>query len=171
MAWNDLLPWGRRAQAGQTPSRADDLDHPFGSLQRDINRVFDSFFDEVGFPRGLGQLEAAWNPRINVSETDKEVKVEAEVPGLSEKDLDIQVQDDRLIIQGERKYENESKGDKENYHVVESAYGQFYRAVPLPDGVEIDKIEAKSKDGVVTIHVPKTEESRSRTKKIEVKSG
>ncbi len=139
-----------------------DLATEIFDLQREINRMFDRFF------RGFDEEEIAistWSPRVDISETDDEYIVRAEVPGVSKDDIKVTIKDNVLTISGEKKQEKESKG--ENFHRVERVYGTFSRTFTLPGVVKVDKVEAKFKDGVLTIKLPKVEEAKA--KEIEVK--
>lgn len=145
---------------------------PLGSLQQEIDRLFDDFgrnFFDLGrgsFPSlpGLGSTEIA--PRTNVSETDKAIEITAELPGLEEKDVEIYFADDVLTIRGERKSEKEEK-DK-NYRVFERSYGAFARSLALPPGTDPNKIKANLQKGVLKVIVEKPEPKIA--KKIEVKA-
>lgn len=139
---------------------------PFASLQREIDRLFEDF--TRGFPAmsSLGRTPAGVMPSIDVTETDKDIEITAELPGLEKKDVQINVADDVLTIRGEKKSEKEEK-DK-NYRLVERSYGSFERRLQLPSGVDPDIIKASIAKGVLTVTVPKPEPARSKT--IEVKS-
>lgn len=130
----------------------------------EFDRLFDRFFDTWASPGSA--LEHEWVPKVDVSETEKEVVVNAEIPGIDAKDIDISVNENRLTLQGERKHEEEKKG--KHFHRVERTYGAFSRDVELPAEVDSDKVEATYKDGVLTVNLPKTKESA--TKKIKVKA-
>jgi HSP20 family protein len=128
-----------------------------------MERAFDDFFRSSWLPASWGGGELG--PALDVRETDPEVIVDVEVPGLAPGDLDVSVTDRMLTVRGEKKSEREEKeGD---YHVTERSYGSFSRTVSLPATVDPDRAEASHKDGVVTITLPKTE--KSKAKKIEVK--
>ncbi len=144
---------------------------PFASLQQEIDRAFDdfgrNFFDlGRGFPglSNLGSTEIV--PRTNVSETDKAIEITAELPGLEEKDVEINFADDVLTIRGERKEEKEDKN--KNYHVLERRYGAFARSIALPPGTDPNKIKANIDKGVLKVTVEKPEAKVA--KKIEVKA-
>jgi len=107
-------------------------------------------------------------PAVDVSETDKALEVSAELPGLSEDDVDIQITGDTLTIRGEKT--DAHKEERKGTYVSERMYGSFYRAVPLPPGVEIDKAEANFANGVLTVTLPKSEEAQQQVKRIEVKT-
>ena len=138
--------------------------HPFATLQREIDRLFEDF--GRGFPSfgRWGTQELV--PSIDVTETDKQIDITAELPGLEEKDVQINVADNILTIRGEKKAEKEEK-DKQ-YHRVERSYGAFSRSLELPPGVNADAIKASIAKGVLTVTVPKP--AAAQTKKIEVKS-
>jgi HSP20 family protein len=135
---------------------------------RRVDRLFDGFFDEFrGFGlRPVGAFGETFRPTIDVSETDKEVKVAVELPGLDENDVEVSLAHNVLTISGEKKTEKEDEG--KNYHRIERSYGSFKRCVSLPGEVESDKVEAAFKNGVLTVTLPKTAEAQAR--KIEVKT-
>jgi HSP20 family protein len=134
-------------------------------IREEMNRLFDDFF--TGFPeRRRGLLEGEWLPSVNISETDNSVVVTAELPGVKQEDVDITIVNDVLTLKGEKKEEKEEK--KENYHRIERRFGSFQRTINLPTGVQADKAKATCKDGVLTITVPKSEEARPKTIKINV---
>jgi HSP20 family protein len=138
----------------------------FGELTRmqdEMNRFFDDFFGEQR--RGLA--EGAWLPSVDVSETDSELMVRAELPGMSHEDIEINVQDNILTLKGEKK--QEKKEEKENFHRLERSYGGFSRSFSLPAGVKPDDIKATFKDGVLQVTMPKAEEAKA--KKIAITAG
>ncbi len=134
-----------------------------GSVRREMDRLFDRFFE--GWPFRVSAEQRPWAPSVDVSETAKEVVVKAELPGMDPKDIDVSVRGDILSVAGERKQEKEEKG--ENFHRIESTYGSFSRSIQLPAEVDAGKVNATYKDGVLKITLPKTKEAA--TKKIEVK--
>ena len=138
---------------------------PFMSLQREIDRLFEDF--SRGFPTIAGNGATALMPSMDVTETDKEIEITAELPGLEEKDVQINVADNILTIRGEKKAEKEQK-DK-NYRLVERSYGSFERTLELPEGVNADAIKANISKGLLKVTVPKP--APTQAKKIEVKSG
>lgn len=142
-------------------------DNPFRWLQREMNRVFENLWLE---PYGeLEEWPGTFIPAVDVTENEKEVHISAELPGMDEKDINVTVTDSMLAIQGEKKQKQEQK--EEGFYCKESSYGTFRRVIELPAEVDEDKAEAKFKKGVLKITLPKTEESRAKTRKIEVKSG
>ena len=105
-------------------------------------------------------------PTIDVTETDREIEITAELPGLEEKDVEVNVAENLLTIRGEKKAEKEDKS--KNYHVVERAYGAFARSIALPDGVDPDAIKATIAKGVLKVTVPKP--APAQAKKVEIKA-
>jgi len=147
-------PWGGR-----------DLD-PFRQFRTQLDTLFEDWFG-----RSMGGTLA---PRIDVSETAKEVKLTVELPGVEEKDIDVSLSGNQLTIKGEKKGEAEDKKDEEGrvFHRVERSYGAFQRTMTIPFDVEPEKVEAEFKDGVLTITLPKPPEAaaeKPRTRHIEVK--
>jgi HSP20 family protein len=108
---------------------------------------------------------AEWSPLVDIVEDEKEYVIKAEIPEMKKEDVKISVQDDVLSISGERKYEKEEKGKK--YHRVERAYGSFLRSFTLPEDADGTKVNAEYKDGVLKVHLPKSE--KAKPKAIEVK--
>jgi len=162
----DLIPWNRDKDNGGFKS---DSDHPIVALQKEMNRMFDSFsqsfFDFPSLDRKVG-LARTISPKIDVVETDKEVTVTAELPGMEEKDIEVNFSRDTLVIKGEKKAEKEEK--KEDYYFMERSYGSFHRAIPVSAGVDRDKVEAAFKNGVLKVTLPKTEQAQKETKKIRI---
>ncbi len=150
---------------GGLARRADD---PFISLHREIDRLFDDFSRGTPLMRWPG-ANGGVDLRVDVSETDKEITVTAELPGVDEKDIDITLTGDLLTIKGEKKAEKERKDD--NFHVVERSYGSFVRSLRLPYAIQEKKVQAEFKKGVLTITLPKPVEAQASAKKIEVKAG
>jgi HSP20 family protein len=155
-----------RGRAEGLPGR--DIFEPFGSLRRDVERLFENFSRDLGWgaPAATGVGEV---PRIDVSETDSELKIEAELPGVEEKDIEIVLSDGRLTIKGEKKQEKEEK--KKDYHLVERSYGSFARSIGLPFAVDPDKVKASFAKGVLTVTVSKPAEVKAKEKKIPIGKG
>lgn len=167
MQISDIIPWSR--DKGQTPSsEKNGAGNPLVSLQRDINHVFEDFWDKVedGFS-GHRDIVGMIGPSTDVIETDKSVEVSVELPGMTEKDIDISLSGDAMTIRGEKKIEHEE--ERKGVYMSERSYGSFYRTVPLPAGVDTDKADAKFKNGVLTISLPKTAEAQAKVKRIPVK--
>jgi HSP20 family protein len=102
----------------------------------------------------------SWSPRVNVYEKDDKIIVDAELPGMKREEIDVRVEDHRLIIHGERKEEKETK--KEEYYRKERLYGSFTRSLILPSGISTEKVDATYKDGVLHLTLPKTAEAKAK---------
>lgn len=162
MQIKDLIPWTRREDV---PEPKSDDQNPIARLQRDMNRVFEGFWNRVGdmdWPWGGGEA------RSDVVETKDAVEVSIELPGMDMKDIDVTVTDDMLTIKGEKKVERQE--DKKGYYLSERSYGAIYRTIPLPPGVDGGKAEASFRNGVLTIRLPQTPEAQAKVKRVEVKS-
>ena len=145
------------------PRRADDT---FLSLRQEMNRLFDNAF--AGLPAFPESGKALLAPSIDVKETDKTVEVEAELPGVDQKDVSVTYADGALTIKGEKKAEKEEK--KAGYHFAERAYGSFMRSLAIDD-VDADKITANFDKGVLKVTLPKLPAAAAKTKKIEIQAG
>ena len=137
------------------------------TLQDRMNRLFD---DSV---RGLrpgdeGLSSGIWSPPVDIYETDNEVILKAELPEVNQKDIDIQIENSTLTLNGERKFERETK--KENFHRIERSYGAFSRSFTLPNAIDQEKIHADYKDGVLKITMPKREETKPKQIKVALNS-
>ena len=134
---------------------------PFASLEDRVNRLFDQ-----SFTRTTESDLAAWAPAVDIFETEHELVVKADLPDVPEKDIDVRVENNTLSIRGERKFEKDV--NEENYLRVERAYGSFTRSFSLPNTVSPDAIRAEYNNGVLTVHLPKREESKPKQIKIGV---
>lgn len=157
MNLRSLMPIGRDRSVARS-------DNPFVSLQREIDRLFDDF--TAGFPALSTRGGAELLPSVDVTETDKQIEITAELPGLEEKDVQVNFADNVLTIRGEKKAEKEEK-DK-TYRLVERSYGSFMRSLELPEGVDADAIKASIDKGVLKVTVPKP--APAQVKKIDVKA-
>ncbi|MFQ3573315.1 MAG: Hsp20/alpha crystallin family protein [Thermodesulfovibrionales bacterium] len=155
-------PFSRESAPAQ---RAEE--NPFLALHREINSLFDNFFKEFDVAP-FGQSFEGFTPRIDVLDSEKEIKVTAELPGMDEKDIDVSLSKNTLTIKGEKKVEKEDKG--KDYYRMERSYGSFCRTIALPVDVNLDKAEAKFSKGILTITLPKTETAIKETKKIAIKA-
>lgn len=134
----------------------------FASLREEMNDLLSRFSTDTG----AGWLSAEQIPSLDLSETDGAVEVKVDMPGIKPEDIDIEVRGDILQVRGEHREEKEEKG--KTFHRVERRSGSFSRSITLPCAVDQEKVSAECHDGVLTIQLPKSEESR--TKKIKVKS-
>jgi HSP20 family protein len=147
----DLAPW-----------------RPFGgelsSLRREMDSLWNRFFGETP---SLRRFAEEWWPSVDVSETKDNFVVNAELPGLEAKDVDVSISGDMITIKGEKKKEEEDKD--EHHHTVERYYGSFQRSFKLPTNVKADKVEAAFDKGVLKVTLPKVEEAKKKTIEIKVK--
>jgi len=151
------------------PWRRQELPAPLGL---DLDQLWNRFWDGEGgwLQNRLPEVfQARRFPPINVSETEEAFEITLDLPGLEEKDIEVEMMGNQLLVSGERKWEDEKKGKE--FHRVETQYGRFERAIPLPEGTRLqpDEIEAKYKKGVLHIQVPKIE--KTPAKKIAVQAG
>jgi HSP20 family protein len=154
-----LIPWIRREPEIHPEKWISDLRREFDSL-------FDRFFREEWLaPETTGV--SSFVPAFDVSETDEEFLVKAELPGVDPKNVEVNLTGNVLTIRGEKKQEREEK--TESLHRVERSFGSFSRSFSLPSEVKVDKITATYKDGVLDLKLPKTEPSKKKTIKIDVK--
>ena len=166
MARNSLSPFGFGG-AGERGLGRD----PFLSLHREMNRLFDDVLrGTFGVPsrEGQGGQGGTLMPHIDVSETDKELKICAELPGVTENGIEVTLNDDVLTIRGEKKFERTN--EQENYHFVERSYGTFQRSLRVPYPVEPEQVQARFEHGVLTVTLPKTEQQQ-RSRRIQVQAG
>ena len=133
---------------------------PFAEIER-IRREFDRLFEEL-MPKE--EIERVFAPAVDVYETDKEVVIKAELPGVKKENVEVSVRDNSLHIRGEKKEEKEEK--TETYHRVERVYGKFERVIPLPVDVKVEEAKAEFKDGILEVRIPKAEGAKE--KKIEI---
>jgi HSP20 family protein len=163
MSMRDIAPWyrdGSRTPAGFR-TEAPNL---FAALRQEMDRVFDDAFRGFGAP--LAGFGANW-PNIELTETDNEIRASFEVPGVDEKDIEVLLDDDELVVRGEKRAETEDKDRR----FTERFYGRFERRIPLGQEVEEDAIRAEFRNGVLTVSVPKSARSEQRTKRIPVNAG
>jgi HSP20 family protein len=138
------------------------------TMQSEMNRLFNTFFDSSTPSNGRGHAVARrWIPAMDVVEHDESFVLRADLPGLSEDDVKIEVEDNVLTISGERKSEHEQKG--KGYHRVERAFGSFSRSLTLPEGVDADAIQASFENGVLAVQIPKPEQPKPR--KVQISLG
>jgi HSP20 family protein len=183
MVRSDRPEWGLTAGA---PARS-----PFALMRRmmdDMDRIFEDFGFGHDFGRrfGLGSGvpsllsggtalwpeltdggSGLWSPAVEVFEKGDKLVVRAEIPGVSRENVNVDVTDDALTIEGERRQESEDRG--EGYYRSERSYGRFFRTIPLPEGIDAEKAEAKFKDGVLEVTLPAPQRERKRGRKISIR--
>ncbi len=164
MSMTNLMPWRRERRSSE---REGEATYALDTFRQEMDRLFEDFFGR-GFglsPFWSEDLESAFSPRVDVVESDKEIHVSAELPGIDQKDIELSLDNDVLVIRGEKKSESEHR-DRHTYR-AERTYGTFSRAVRLPAEVDADKVDATFKNGVLTVTLPKTAVTVS--KKIAIK--
>lgn len=166
MPFPNLIPW----KSKERPlTRRGESQDPFSQLQQEMDRLFEEFRGFGLAPMGsMGETGLAWAPAVNVAEDEKAIHVTAELPGMDEKDIDVDLSGNVLTIRGEKK--EEEKQEDRNFYRMERRYGSFQRQIELPREVESDKVDASFKKGVLTIHLPKTREAQKDVRKITVKT-
>ena len=151
-----LIPW--RWKEGQSAP-----ENALTEFRREIDDLFSQFFGKSG---SISYFPGGFNPPFDISETDQEILVKAELPGVDPKEIEVNISGSTLAIKGEKREEREEKS--ENMHRVERSFGHFSRSITLPCEVKEDKIEASFKNGVLNLKLPKTESSKKRSIKIDV---
>jgi HSP20 family protein len=169
----------KEAVAPAEEASAEASAHPIISLRREMERLFDRF--ESGFgarglwpfdPESFGAPWAAFKsgaPAVDLSETETEYRLTADLPGVEEKDMEVKLSDGVLTIKGERS--EETKKEEKDYHLSERRYGSFQRSLRVPASVDQDKITASFAKGVLSLVMPKTKEAQQKVRKIDVKAG
>ncbi len=156
MSVTQLIPWNRNRNALVRSGNRD----PFFALQREVNRLFDDMWSGFDLPmiRSGTMLDAGW-PHIDLVEKDKDLVLTVEVPGMEEKDIDIQFVDQALILRGERR--EERSDNQADHHYSERYYGRFERRIPLSVEIEPDKAKAVLRNGVLTVTLPKAAQAQT----------
>jgi HSP20 family protein len=160
MAQSSLIPYGAGGD-------------PFLTLRREMDQLFDHMLQGFGMPMAssprVGEAgRSITAPRIDVSESDNEFRITADLPGVTPADVSVTLDDDVLTIRGEKKAQRED--ERQNYHVIERSYGAFQRSLRLPFSAEPGKVQANFEHGVLTVSVPKSAQQQ-RSQRIEVRSG
>ena len=156
---------------------------PFAMLREDMDDLFDRHAWDLRFGspfgrrrgplRAMRRLREGWTfeaPDVDIGDKDDAIEVRAELPGMDEKDIDVQLSNRMLTIKGEKKDEREEGEKDSRYYLSERRYGSFERSFRLPEGVDTDKVEANFKNGVLVVNIAKSPELQEKTKKIEVKA-
>ena len=136
----------------------------FNTLQEQVNKLFEHTFN------GQGENSAitSWAPAVDIYETENELVLKADLPGVTEKDIDVRVENNMLTVHGERQFDTKVKED--NYLRVERSYGSFSRSFSLPNTVNTEAISAEYKNGVLTVQLPKRAESKPKQVKVNINS-
>jgi HSP20 family protein len=153
--------------SGNRPSqRAGEYD-PLRAFRREMNRLFDGVFRDFGWPSLTGSSAGALAPQIDMSETDRELQITAELPGIDEKDVEVLLDGDTLTLCGKKKAEREEKD--RSHHLMERSHGTFVRSVALPFSPDPNQVKAAYKDGLLTVTIEKPKEVRDKVRRIEVR--
>jgi len=144
------------------------LPTPFRALQDEMDRIFHAFsMPQMSWSSGTGPDNGALGLRVDISETDDEIQIKADLPGIPEEDVQEELEDDLLRIRAEKKAESE-KSDKQ-WRVVERSFGRFERTIRVPQGIEPERTQAQFENGVLTVTLPKPPAAQARSHRIAVK--
>lgn len=138
------------------------------SLQDEFNRTFNTAFPGVFGKLEEGLLTGKWSPSVDIYEDQNSIKLEADLPGVKPEDFKLSIENYKLTLSGERKFDKEDRGD--NWHRVERSYGSFTRTFTLPSTVNVEDVKAEFKDGVLSVILPKREEVKARQIQVAVKT-
>ncbi|NNC67903.1 MAG: Hsp20/alpha crystallin family protein [Gammaproteobacteria bacterium] len=174
----------RKSKAKKSIAKTGEVVTPLATLREEVDNIFDRFAEDwpslpklfgKGWTYPIADLERHMKlpnlditPRVDVSESDDSYDIAVELPGMTEKDIELTLSDDSLTLKGEKKIEREEK--KKNYHVSERSYGSFQRTFRVPNGVDHNQVEASYSKGVLNVSLPKTEIAKSNKRSIEVKA-
>lgn len=167
MTLRNLAIWNKK----NDNYRNANLPSPFRSFQTEIDRFFDGFFNDFDrFPSSLLNKDrlGSFSPKIDISNDDSSIEVNAELPGLDEKDIQVSLQEDVLTIKGEKKSEDEKKS--KDFYRLERRFGSFERSIKVPQEIDAENIKASFKNGVLNVFLPKSEKAEENVRKIEVKA-
>jgi HSP20 family protein len=159
MALSDLIPGGPTQNSA---TRISEDTHPFVALHREMNRLFDNFFRGFDWPMPSSSWAVGGWPHVEVSDSEDQVKVVAELPGMEQKDVEVMLHDGMLTLKGEKKAETNGAVYSERWH------GQFQRSIQLGPDVDPDKITAEFKNGVLSVTAAKRPEAQRQVKRIPV---
>ena len=162
MALRDLIPWHKMTHRGEPEQLP---------VRRDVSDLFREVIEDFVRPWAAAPWRvpalARFGPAVDVAESDKEYRVSVELPGMTRDDIEVTISEGRLVVTGEKKREHKEEG--EDYLRVERSYGSFHRTIPLPASVDQSAVEASFKGGVLTVRLPKTQETKG--KKVQIRSG
>jgi HSP20 family protein len=161
-----LVPW-RNNNKPQMPATRDEFFDPLVTFRREMDRMFDDFFGVSG----LRQAQSGWQaltPAVDIDENDKEIVISAELPGVTEKDVEVSLAGDILTIKGEKRSQHEEKNGNGTY--MERRFGSFSRSIRLPFEAGDEQVDARFSNGVLTVRVPIPAQLRHAARRIDVKS-
>lgn len=167
MAIRDLMPWKTNQEESSLEKKSER--DPLVELQRDMNRLFEDFFKEpfamTPFSREK-TLGSSFTPQADISETEGEITVSLELPGMEADQIDLSFHNNTLTISGEKHSETEEEGSR--YYRKERTYGSFRRSIPLPGDIDEDAVEASFKNGVLKVQLPKSESAQDKSQRITI---
>jgi len=167
MKITDLVPW--RGSGRDVTARSAPID-PMSGLQTEVERAFDNFWRAISYPfTAIDRTSHLDDVRVDVGDNGKEVKVTAELPGISEADIDVSISNGLLTIRGEKKSEYEL--EENSVLVKERTYGTVERTITLPDGIIADAATATFRNGVLTLTIPKSTEPQAKARRVSVQAG
>lgn len=169
MAITDLIPW-KKDETKVSIHRGEEEDELL-DLRSRMNRLFDDFFERpfsLSPFFGESAFMGEFAPSIDLSETDQELTISAELPGMEPEDIHITLERNTLTISGEKRAEKEEEGKR--FYRVERSYGRFRRSIALPEGIDENKIDASFKRGVLKVKLPKTDKAQKESKRIKIKT-
>ncbi len=167
MSIGDLVPW--KWGKNNVDVRHQDTNDPFRKLQNRMSKLFDDFWSDFEMSPYSGASSAAvkFDPKVEVQDNEKDIVLKAELPGMTQEDIEVKLHDGCISIKGEKK--NESSKNENGMQYTERSYGSFYRSIPLPREVKEDEVSAEFKNGVLEVIMPKVEQDMENVRKIEVK--
>ena len=157
-----IIPWRNKSRQ----SRDDLFETPLVRLRDEMDNLFERFFGEGWAPSALRDWTGGMGPLLDMSETESDIAIKAELPGVDPKDVDIRIEGNMLTIRGEKKQEKDER--QKDYHRVERRYGGFQRTIQLPASIDANKVDASYKDGILTVKISKRADAKP--KKIDVRS-
>lgn len=165
MNMKSLMPFGRSS----TPARRDEERDPFAMMRREMDQLFDSFTRDWSLPSTMPS--GFLSPKVDVAETDKGLEISAELPGIDQKDISLDLSEGILTLKAEHKEEKEQKDEKKHYHLIERSHGSFMRRFAIPFEPDADKVKASFDKGVLKVMVPRSAAAEKQTRKIAIKGG
>ncbi len=164
MDFRSLVPFARSGGLSRTGADAD----PFTAMRREMDRLFDGFTRDWSVP-AVASGGAFLTPKVNVSETDAGLELTAELPGIDQKNISLDIADNVLTLKAEQTSEKEEKDEKRHYHLIERSEGTYMRRFALPFEADEAKVEATFDKGVLKVTVPRSADSERPSRKIEIK--
>jgi len=163
MNMRSMMPFGRSS----SPTRYAGEGDPFAQMRREMERLFDTFSSDWPMPVASGFAR----PKVDVAETEKGLEISAELPGIDQKDISLDLADGILTLKAEHEEKKEEKDEKKHYHVVERSHGSFMRRFPIPFEPDADNVQAHFDKGVLQITVPRSKAPEKQAKKIAINGG